>query len=164
MPQSNVVSGSDATISLFVDAGVEGDAAKRIIDEYSLTPVGRAMNVEIQVSSDLKPLHEQGQQYPTEIRSGNVTVSGTIGRAYINGALLKLMLGDAATSRPAGIWVQPSFNITMRLENPAFPGKRRMLTLHGVKFRNWSLVVPEDNFVMEKAEFLALWISVDDGK
>ncbi len=164
MPQSNVVSGSDATISLFVDAGVEGDAAKRIIDEYSLTPVGRAMNVEIQVSSDLKPLHEQGQQYPTEIRSGNVTVSGTIGRAYINGALLKLMLGDAATSRPSGIWVQPSFNITMRLANPAVPGKAKMLTLHGVKFRNWSLVVPEDNFVMEKVEFLALWISVDDGK
>ena len=76
MPQSNVVSGSDATISLSVEPGVEGDAAKRIIDEYSLTPVGRAMNVEIHVSSELKPLHEQGQQYPTEIRSGNVTVSG----------------------------------------------------------------------------------------
>jgi hypothetical protein len=163
MSQSNVFSGSDATISLSVDAGVEGEAAKRIIDEYSLTVVGRALNVEIQVSSDLKPLHEQGQQYPTEIRSGNVTVSGTIGRAYINGALLKLMLGDAATSRPAGIWVQPSFNITMQLANPAVPGKKRV-TLHGVKFRNWSLVVPEDNFVMEKAEFVALWISVDDGK
>jgi len=164
MSQSNVFSGGDATLSLSVDSSVEGNIAKGIIDEYSLTVVGRAVNVEIQVSSDLKPLHEQGQQYPTEIRSGNVTVSGTIGRAYINGALLKLMLGDAATNRPAAVWVQPSFNITMRLANPAVPGKAKMLTLHGVKFRNWSLVVPEDNFVMEKAEFVALWISVDDGK
>jgi len=164
MSQSHVFSGCDATISLSMESGLEGDAAKRIIDEYSLTNVGHAMNVEIQVTADLKPLHEQGQQYPTEIRSGNVTVSGTIGRAYINGALLKLMLGEAATARPAGIWVQPSFDITMRMANPAAPGRGRMLTLHGVKFRNWSLAVPEDDFVMERAEFVALWISVDDGE
>jgi hypothetical protein len=163
MSQSNVFSGCDATISLSVQSGVEGDSARRVIDAYSLTQVGRAVNVEIHVSTDLKPLHEQGQQYATEIRSGNVTISGTIGRAYINGALLKLMLGDAATSRPAGIWVQPSFNITMRLANPAYPDKGRMLTLCGVKFKSWSLVIPEDNFVMEKVEFLALWIIVDDG-
>jgi hypothetical protein len=162
MSQSNVYSGCDATISLSVESSVEGDQAKRIIDASSLTPVGRAVNMQIHVSSDLKPLHEQGQQYATEIRSGNVVVSGTIERAYIDGALLKLMLGDAATSRPAGIWVQPSFNISLRLSNPAFPGKSRKLSLQGVKFKNWSLVIPEDNFVMERAEFLALWIRVDD--
>ena len=155
-------SGCDATISLSVESGVEGDQAKRIIEASSLTPVGRAVNVQIRVSSDLKPLHEQGQQYATEIRSGNVVISGSIERAYIDGALLKLMLGDAASVRPAGIWVQPSFNISLRLSNPAFPGKSRMLTVHGVKFKNWSLVIPEDNFVMERAEFLALWIGVDD--
>jgi len=43
-----------------VDSSVEGNIAKGIIDEYSLMVVGRAVNVEIQVSSDLKPLHEQG--------------------------------------------------------------------------------------------------------
>jgi hypothetical protein len=55
-----------------------------------------------------------------------------------------------------------SYNISLRLSNPAFPGKSRMLTFHGVKFNNWSLVITEDNFVMERAEFLALWIRVDD--
>jgi hypothetical protein len=76
MPQSNVVSGSDATISLFVDAGVEGDAAKRIIDEYSLTPVGRAMNVEIQVSSDLQTSTNRASNIPPKSGRGTSPSAG----------------------------------------------------------------------------------------
>jgi hypothetical protein len=119
MANTNVFRGSDGSIVLAVEAGVEGDKAKAVIDEYSLTPVGRATNVEVMVTSDLRPFHELGQRYPTELRPGNVNVTGSIGRAYINGALLKLLLGDAATSRPAGTFVSPTFNIDLRLENPA---------------------------------------------
>lgn len=159
---SNVFTGADAVISLSIEQGTEGDQARQVIDTYQLTPVGRATGIEIRVNSELKPFHDFGQQYPTAIKSGNVTISGTVGRAYINGALLKLLLGEAATSRPASTWVQPSFDIALRLENVAFPGKSSTVFLHGVKFQNWSLVVPEDNFIMEKAEFLALWISIED--
>lgn len=162
MPNLSVFSGSDAIIYLSVERSVEGDKAKGIIDTYLLTPVSRVVGIELRVNSDLKPFHEVGRQFPNEIKSGNVSISGTIGRAYINGALLKLLLGDAATSRPAGTWVQPSFNIMLNLTNPALPGATSTITLYGVKFQNWSLSVPEDNFVMEKVEFLALWISVED--
>ena len=99
----------------------------------------------------------------TELRPGNVNVTGTMGRAHINGALLRLMLGDAAAgTRPAGAFVSPSFNLSLLLENPARPGARSTLTVHGVKLDGWSYSMPEDDFIMEQVSFKALWISVQD--
>lgn len=162
MANTNVFRGSDGAIMLAVDTGPEGDAAKAVIDAYALTPVGRATNVEVRVESDLKPFHEMGQRYPTELRPGNVNVSGSLGRAAINGALLKLLLGDAAASRPAGTFINPSFNIALRLENPAKPGTASTVTVHGAKLEQWSYGIPEDDFVMERVNFKALWVSVED--
>ncbi len=105
---------------------------------------------------------ELGQRYPTELRAGNVNVSGSIDRAFINGALLKLLLGDAAASRPAGAFVAPSFNITLRAENPALAGTAATVTVHGAKIDEWSYDLPEADFVMEEVSFKALWISVED--
>ena len=162
MANTNVYRGSDGALVLAVDAGVEGEQAQAIIDQYNLTPVGRVTNVEVQVTSELKPFHELGQRYPTELRPGNVNISGSIERAAINGALLKLLLGEAASSRPAGTFVSPAFNLDLRLENPSRPGVAAAVTLHGVKIQNWSYQIPEDDFVMEKVDFRALWISVED--
>src|SRR5438128_9874758 len=126
---TNVFRGSDGSIVLAVDTGAEGDLAKGVIDSYALTPIGRATGVEVRVDSDVKPFHELGQRYPTELRAGNVNVSGSIDRAFINGALLKLLLGDAAASRPAGAFIAPSFNITLRAEKPALTGTARTVTV-----------------------------------
>src|SRR5262249_60789432 len=114
---STVFTGSDGTISIAVDQTPEGDKAKAIIDQFSLTPIGRVTGVTVRVTNEVKPFHELGQRFPTDLRPGNINVYGTIERAYINGALLKLMLGDAADSRPAGTFVGPSFNLAVRLEN-----------------------------------------------
>jgi hypothetical protein len=162
MPNSNVFRGSDGALVLAVDAGIEGEQAQATIDQYSLTPVGRVTNVEVRVDTELKAFHELGQRYPTELRPGNVNISGSIERAAINGALLKLLLGEAASSRPAGTFVSPAFNLDLRLENPARPGVSSAVTLHGVKIQNWSYQIPEDDFVMERVDFKALWISVED--
>ncbi len=162
MPNTNVFTGADGSITLAGPQNVEGAKAQEFIDAYQLTPIGRATDVRVEVTSDIRPFHELGQRYATELRPGNVNVQGTIGRAYINGALLKLLLGDAATSRPAGSWVQPSFNITLLLENPAFAGTRSTLTIHEAKFASWSYGIPEDDFVMEEVAFRALYVSVQD--
>lgn len=164
MANTNVFRGSDATISLAVDQTEEGAKAQSVIDEYQLTPVGRATNVEVAVTSEVKPFHELGQRYATELRPGNVNVSGSIERACINGALLKLLLGEAATSRPAGTWIQPSFNLVLNITNPAVPGTSSVLTIHGVKFDAWSYKIPEDDFIMERANFMALWVSIEDAE
>src|SRR5258705_12429599 len=154
---TTVYRGSDGTISLAVESVPEGDKAKAINDAYSLTPIGRVTGVTVRVTNDVQPFHELGQRFPTELRPGNVNVYGTIDRAFINGALLKLMLGDAADSRPAGTFVSPSFNLSIRLENPATPGLTSTVTVMGVKLEEWFYDLPEDDFAVENASFRACW-------
>lgn len=159
---TTVYRGSDGTISLAVEAGPEGDKAKTVSEAYSLTPIGRVTGVTVRVTNDVEPFHELGQRFATELRPGNINVYGTIERAYINGALLKLMLGDAADSRPAGTFVSPSFNLNVRLENPSLPGVTSSVTVMGVKLEEWVYNLPEDDFAMEKVSFRALWVKVED--
>ena len=40
-------------------------------------------------------------------------------------------------SRPAGAFVSPSFNLSLRLENPALPGNTSTVTVMGVKLDQW---------------------------
>jgi hypothetical protein len=164
MPNTKVFTGLDGSLSLAVEAGPAGDAAKAVNDAYGLTPVARATGVTVEVVSEMRPFHELGQRYPTELREGNVNVRGTIGRAHVNGALLKLMLGDGGTggSRPGGAFLSPSFNLSLRMEDAGFPGNSSTITIHGVKLDSWSFTMPEDDYVLEQASFKALWISAED--
>lgn len=159
---TTVYRGSDGTISVAVEQGLEGDKAKVVAEAFSLTPIGRVTGVTVKVTNDVKPFHELGQRFATELRPGNINVYGTIERAYINGALLKLMLGDAADSRPAGTFVGPSFNLSVRLENPSIPGASATVTVMGVKLNEWNYSLPEDDFALEQVSFRALWVKVED--
>jgi hypothetical protein len=162
MPNTSVYTGADGSMSLAAVEGPEGDAAKTVLTDMDLIAVGRVQGVRVEVQSIVRPYHEIGQRYPTQLRSGNVTVRGTIERAYINGAMLRLQLGEAGAARPAASWVQPSFNISLLVQNPAFPDSRSTLTLHGVKIDNWAYQMPEDDFLMESVGFQALYITVED--
>jgi len=162
MPNTNVYTGADGSLTLSPGQGPEGDKANAVIGGYNLLTVGRVQGVKIEVRSEVRPYHEIGQRYATELRPGNVNIQGSIARASINGAMLRLLLGDAADSRPVGSWVQPSFNITLLTENPAIPGLRTTMTLHDVKIDNWTYQMPEDDFVMESVNFRALYLTVKD--
>ncbi len=166
MPNVNVFRGSDASLVLAVDdtASVEGKLADSLINNYDFSSiVGRLQNVQIKVENELKPYHELGKRFATELRPGNINVSGYIERAHINGALVKLLLGDGATSPPpTGAIAQPSFNIVIQLNNPAIPDNSSTLTVFGVKFDSWNFRLPEDDFVMESVSFRALRISSEE--
>jgi hypothetical protein len=159
---NTVYRGSDGTISLAVEPGLEGDKAAAVNETFSLTPIGRVTGVTIRMTNDVQPFHELGQRFATELRPGNVNVYGSIDRAYINGALLRLMLGDAADNRPAGTFISPSFNLSVRLENPSIAGTSATVSVMGVKLEEWSYSLPEDDFAMEKINFRALWLKVED--
>jgi hypothetical protein len=159
---TTVYHGADGTISVAVESGPAGDAAKAVVDQYSLTPLGRATGVTVRVTNDVKPFHELGQRFATELRPGNINVYGTIDRAYINGALLRLMLGSAADSRPAGTFVGPSFNLSLQLLNPSQPDTTASVTVMGVQISEWNYNLPEDDFVLEEVSFRALWIKTEE--
>ncbi|MEH2168021.1 MAG: hypothetical protein V7K41_15355 [Nostoc sp.] len=166
MPNVNIFRGSDASLVLAVDdsSSEEGKLANGLIDKYELSSiVGRLQNVQVKVENDLKPYHELGKRFATELRPGNISVFGYVERAHINGALIKLLLGDGATSPPpTGAIAQPSFNIVIKLNNPAIPASSSTLTVFGVKFESWSFALPEDDFVMESVTFKALRISSEE--
>lgn len=166
MPNVNVFRGSDASLVLAVDdsSSVEGKLADKLITEYEFSSVvGRLQNVQVRIENELRPYHELGRRFATELRPGNLNVSGIIGRAHINGALIRLLLGDASSSPPPnGAIAQPTFNIVIRLNNPAVPTNSSILTVFGVKFESWSFSLPEDDFVMELVTFRALRVSSDE--
>lgn len=166
MVNVSVFRGSDGQLEFALSEGTpEEKKAKEVSEAYSLSPVGRLTNVVVKVESELKAFHELGQRYPTDLRPGNVNISGSCERAYINGALLHLLLGDAATNRPAGTFLSPTFDLVLKLENPGVSAQGSIvstLTVHGVKLENWNFTIPEDDFVMESVTFKALWVSATD--
>lgn len=166
MPNTNVFRGSDATLVLAVDdtSTVEGGLADSLITQYDFSNiVGRLRNVEIQVTNEVRPYHEIGKRFATELRPGNINVFGTAERAHINGAMLKLLLGDGAQSPPpTGSMAQPVFNIVINLKNPAAPDNFTKVIVFGVKFEKWSFQLPEDDFVMEGIAFRAMRVSTEE--
>ena len=158
---TDVYTGADGAILLSAPQNTEGEAAQEVLDQHELTAVGRVQDVRVEVTTEVRAYHEIGQRYASQLRPGNVTVRGTVGRAYVNGAMIGLMLGQARGGRPAGNWVQPAFNITVRLANPA-SGSLNTLTLHDVKLDNWVYSLPEDEFVMERVGFQALYVTVQE--
>jgi len=166
MPNNNVFRGSDATLVLAVDdsSTVEGGLANDLITEYELSNVvGRLQNVQISVQNELKPYHEIGKRFPTELRPGNLNISGIAERAHINGALVRLLLGEGAKSPPPNEAIaQPSFNLVINFKSPALPDSSNKLVLFGVKFETWNFRLPEDDFVMESVTFRALRMSTEE--
>ena len=162
---TNIFTGADAVLTLAIDDpnSVEGGLAQTVIEGYELDAVGRASDVEVHVTTDLRSYHEIGKRLPSQLHAGNINVMGKIGRAYINGALLNLLLGDYVQPNNAlDPLPQPSFNMVMPLNDPATPGTTSVLTIHGVKLENWAFVTPEDDFVMESVTFKGMSITIED--
>jgi len=162
MANTKVFTGADGSLTLSPSQGPEGDKANAVIQANDMLTVGRVQDVKVQVHTEIRAFNEIGQRYPTQLRAANVSVTGTIGRAVVNGAMLKLLLGDASDSRPATSWIAPTFNVTLLAENAAAPGVRNTITLHDVKISDWNYTMPEDDFVLESIGFQALYISVQD--
>lgn len=164
MPNNNVFRGSDATLVLAVDdnSTVEGQLADGLITEYELSSVvGRLQQVTVKVENDVRPYHEIGKRFASELRPGNIYISGTAARAHINGALIRLLLGEGATS-PSDSLAQPTFNMVINILNPALPGNSSKVVLFGVKFDSWVFNLPEDDFIMESVSFKAIRIGSEE--
>lgn len=164
MPNTNVFRGSDATLVLAVDdnSTVEGQLADGLIGEYELSSiVGRLQQVTVKVDNDVRPYHEIGKRFASELRPGNITISGAAARAHINGALIRLLLGEGATG-PNDALAQPTFNMVLTIQNPAMPTNSSKIVLFGVKFDSWAFTLPEDDFVMESVTFQALRIGSEE--
>jgi hypothetical protein len=170
---SNVYTGANGTLVFSADTtnAPEGADATAVLQlgAYNLnnTTVGRVTGVEVHVNTDLQGYYQIGQRHPVSLHPENIHIGGVINRAYINGALLYLLLGRGA--RPShpdeiaqGPYPEPTLKMVLTLKDPAVPSSVASITLHGVKFENWGFSIPEDDFVMEKVAFKALFVEVND--
>jgi hypothetical protein len=126
--------------------------------------VGRVTGVTVSVTTAIKAWYEIGSRAAKELRTGNIAIAGTIDRAYINGALLKLMLGQYAESEEATGFLIPTFNMKLIVDNlmpPGDPGNS-ILNLFGVMFDSWQVSLPEDDFMLEHLSYKARRIAVAD--
>lgn len=160
MAMTNVYTGAHGTLVLANEDTPEGRDAQRVIETYEIQTVGRVIEVKVWVNTHLEDFHEVGRRHATSLHPGNIHIGGEVGRAYVNGALLYLLLGRGArpTQQPEP-YVQPTFNMLLALNDPAVPGNRTSLELKGVQFENWAYTLPEDDFVLENLAFKALTIS-----
>jgi hypothetical protein len=174
-PMTNVYTGATGFLVLQPDNtnAPEGADANTVLTQanYGLgnnAQVGRVTGVEIHVNTDLQGYYEVGRRHPVSLHPENIHISGKINRAYINGALLFLLLGRGANPTfikedpSKGSYPQPALKMLVNLADPAVPNSAATLTLHGVKFENWAFSLPEDDFVMENVTFKALFLEVDD--
>ncbi len=163
MAVDNVFTGANGTLTLAFENTPEGADAGAIMDLYQLQTVGRVTNVEVYVQTDLEEFYQIGRRLPVSLQASNISISGKFSRAYINGALLWLLLGRGASpNNIAEPFVRPTFNLSILLSDPEVPGNSVSLEVHGVKFQNWAYTLPEDDFVMENVTFKALAIHVLD--
>lgn len=154
--------GTDGSLALSDVDGFEGFTS--YFGEDGL--VGRVTGISIRASTEVKPFHELGSRTAKELRAGNISISGTVERAYINGALLKLMLGLYAENEEAPGYKIPTFNLKIILDNlkPEGDAGNSILTVYGLIFDTWRFNLPEDDFVLEKLSFKAKRIAIQDSE
>lgn len=162
MFNTNVYSGTDGTLTLSNPVGVEEDAWGGYFGEVA--EVGRVTNVSISVNTVIRAFHELGTHLPRELRAGSVSIEGTVERAYINGAMLTLMLGKAASEEETGLLKIPSFDMKIALDNltPEGDNGNSLLTVYGVMFNRWQFNLRDDDFVLEHLGFKARRVAVLD--
>ncbi|GAA3816194.1 hypothetical protein [Cellulomonas soli] len=163
MALTEVFTGKHGTLTLAAEDTPEGAAAKAVVDAYGVQVVGRLTDVKVTVDTALKEFYEVGRRHPVSLSPGDIAISGTVGRAYVNGALLLLLQGQG--SQPTAVaepYVQPTFGITVLFLEPARPDDVVALEIGGVKFQNWRFSLPEDDFVLEDLCFKALTVRVLD--
>jgi hypothetical protein len=154
--------GTDGSLTLSDATGLDAAAFGEYFGESGA--VARVVNVAIQVTIRIHPFYEMGSRLPTELRAGNIAIAGTVERAYVNGALLRMMLGQYAVAEESAGLAVPSFNMKLILDNLRPPGDdgNSLLTVYGVTFDAWQWNLPESDFALERLSFRARRLAVTD--
>jgi len=162
MINTNTYFGVDGSLTLSDPDGIEADAFSEFFGESGA--VARVTDVSLAVSTQVHTFYELGNHLPTELRAGNIAISGVVGRAYVNGALLRMMLGQYVVGEESPGLKIPSFNMKLILDNllPAGDEGNSILTVYGVIFDNWQWNLPEADFALERLTFKARRLAVVD--
>jgi hypothetical protein len=162
MALTSVYTGSHGTLGIAVEGTPAQQADFNAISEaYGTALIGRVTDVEVCVHTELFEYFEIGARDVVTLAPGNVHITGTIGRAYIHGGLVFLLLGRGATENDVTT-IQPRFVLNLALRNPHIPDNTLKVNVFGVKFETWGVHIPQEDFVLEQVRFKATRIGILD--
>jgi hypothetical protein len=164
MLNSRTYFGTDGSLVVSEPVGLDQAIYNKYLGETGV--VGHVMGVSVCVQTQIKAAYEIGKRSATELRAGNIAISGSVEKAYINGAMLRLMLGQYSDAEEGAGFLIPSFSMKLILDNmaPAGDPGNSIINVFGVMFDSWQVNLPEDDFMMEKLSFRARRISVTDNE
>jgi hypothetical protein len=159
---TSTIFGTDGSLTLSDATELDADTFGEYFGESGA--VARVVNVALQVTTRIHPFYEMGSRLPTELRTGNISIGGSVERAYVNGGLLRMMLGQYAVAEEAAGLRVPTFNMKLILDNLRPPGDdgNSLLTVYGVTFDSWQWNLPESDFALERLSFRARRLAVTD--
>lgn len=110
------------------------------------TTVGRASSVSVEVSGGLERVYGIGERDPVVIKEGRREISGTVEKMFVDTTWYEAMAGTSG--------VQPNWQIRCNIGT----GSDYTVVLQGVKFDTWSMDLPQDDYIVESIDFVALTI------
>jgi hypothetical protein len=122
---------------------------------YHYKVIGYIQSVNLDQDNDVTPVHEIGDRYPVELKEGNVTISLSLNRAWIDTSLISVAVHEISSAR--GWLASEEFDVDVY---PKGTGSTNpLLTVRG-KFNTHSLDFPQDSLLMETAEIVGKDITV----
>lgn len=110
--------------------------------------VGGGEEISVTIAHEVTEADEAGNYFPVEMVDGNIRITGTINRAFIDVDLLNTIAPNTT-----GIW--PSFDITGQIVSGKTPA--RNITIFGAKFNSVDInSLGLDGYAKNALEFKAL--------
>lgn len=165
MPVTNVYKGENGQLVIVPADTIDSETIIQnpAFEMADMAVVGRVKDVEVCIHTDLEEFHEIGRRHPVSLHPGNIYISGTIGRAFVNGALLTLLMGRGARQGASGEpFAQPRMVLVLNHSDPVVTDKIATLKIYDVMFANWNYKMTDEEFVMEKVSFKALFMLTED--
>lgn len=122
-----------------------------VVIEIGGNIVGGCQSVEARFEQDNGPIHGNGTKKPLEIRRGQITVSGTVERLFLDSTLIKDLVDIKDGNSPYVDIVGVTKN-----KNP-----QRKVVIRDAVFKGFSLPMSLNDEVKHTMEFDALDISLD---
>ena len=124
----------------------KGWGAKLFIPGIGTEAIGKAESVTAEIALGTESYYELGSAKPAEIVAGNIEITATITRAWIDTKLLQLITGAPVLSE---------FDVKVTIE-----GTTNELTLTGCKGETVSFDIPQDGYLTHDLDIRAKDFSI----
>ena len=124
------------------------------VSYYTYQVIGYVQSIGINHGNNVDPVHELGNRGPVELKEGNIDISLSLERCFINLGLISMVVHEISALR--GWLSAEEFDIDLFPKGTT--GGNPLLTVRG-KFNDYSLSMPQDGLAMDSVGFVGKTIT-----